>query len=142
MRKLLATLLVTITFITACSPSSPSKSEIEKLVTHELTKDGAGTIREVINFNVKSGELSGNHYTTIVAYDFRFKISLQDLRKQLSAELHQNQASLQEQAKASSSLMTLMFTYGDFKKGDLSHQEEEVIFTKTEKGWQLVSVGE
>jgi len=134
-----AAMLMLMAMLVGCFGGGPSNAEIEKVVKADMSNELSEKLRSVINFNViENKKTDDSHYTVKVSYDLQFKLSFDDVRSQVMAEVRQ--APTADKLNAALFVTSLKDTYGgDFKKDDLYHQEIEVIFAKTDKGWKMAA---
>lgn len=124
--------------LVGCFGGGPSNAEIEKTMITNMHADGSDKLRTIINFNViEKKKTDDSHYTAKVSYDQQFMISFADFRSEVMAEARA--ANGPDKLNAVMMVTAIKESFGDFKKDDLFHQEEEVIFAKTDKGWKMTT---
>ncbi|MFA6900987.1 MAG: hypothetical protein WC256_12365 [Desulfurivibrionaceae bacterium] len=137
-----AVVLMLMAMLVGCFGGGPSNSEIEKAVLTELNGDGAADqLRSVINFNIiEKTKTDDSHYLVKASYDYQFKMSFEDFRSGVIAEVRNAKGA--EKLDAVMTVTEIKDIYGEFKKDDLYHQEIEIVFAKTDKGWKMANTAD
>lgn len=103
----------------------PNDTTLEKAFYSAAQSSKANTILTVDNFAKISGYKKRDQYIAEVSYDIRFISSQQN-------------HTISKDARASGlGLYMLSIDYGQYKVGDISSNQQQVIFIKTHAGWRV-----
>jgi hypothetical protein len=129
-------LLLILLFLSACS-NTPADGDIEKQVRASFQSDGQDTLYEVTSVNKVNGrKTSEGEYLAEVEYTLKFKIGLQQLAVQMQKEIK----GFGDVFEMQMALDMLKVQYGVFKAGDVRTNKQEVLFVKSEQGWQIFTL--
>ncbi|MEC6796838.1 hypothetical protein VXS03_07245 [Photobacterium sp. S4TG1] len=113
-----------IPFLAGCT-EIPNDTILEKAFYSAAQSSKASTILTVDNFVKVSGYKKYDQYIAEVSYDIRF------IQNQ---ETHVISKDAQDSGLG---LHALSMEYGRYKAGDISSNQQQVIFIKTRSGWQV-----
>ena len=131
MKKLAWLLLVLL--LAGCS-GSPGERTIQRQIAQELYKNGGDQIYRLAHFKKLSGYQKEDLYIAEVEYDLIFKKGYEQAAEELKTESKGNPLGA---LGAGVGLFALKLQYGDFKAGEVLHQQERVTLVKTDQGWML-----
>lgn len=122
--KKIITVAITL-LLTGCT-EIPNDTTLEKAFYSAAQSSKANTIMTVDNFAKVSGYIKQDHYIAEVSYDIRFISDHED-----------PQAANEDTVTSGLGLHVLSKAYGKYKRGDISSNQQQVIFIKTSAGWQV-----
>ncbi|OBU14271.1 hypothetical protein AYY19_05920 [Photobacterium aquimaris] len=111
--------------LTGCT-EIPNDTTLEKAFYSAAQSSKANTILTVDNFAKVSGYIKQDHYIAEISYDIRF-ISNQEEQQTVNKDT----------LTSGLGLHALSMEYGQYKLGDISSNQQQVIFIKTSAGWQV-----
>ena len=111
--------------LTGCT-EIPNDTTLEKAFYSAAQSSKANTILTVDNFAKVSGYIKQDHYIAEISYDIRF-ISNQEEQQTVNKDT----------LTSGLGLHALSMEYGQYKLGDISSNQQQVIFIKTTAGWQV-----
>ncbi|OBU19220.1 hypothetical protein CTM88_07820 [Photobacterium aquimaris] len=111
--------------LTGCT-EIPNDTTLEKAFYSAAQSSKANTILTVDNFAKVSGYIKQDHYIAEISYDIRF-ISNQEEQQTVNKDT----------LTSGLGLHALSMEYGQYKLGDISSNQQQVIFIKTSTGWQV-----
>jgi hypothetical protein len=103
----------------------PNDTTLEKAFYSAALSSKASTVLSVDNFAKVSGYKKYDQYIAEVSYDIRF------LQNQESHKIKE------DTRDSGLGLHALSIEYGHYKAGDISSNQQQVIFIKTRSGWQV-----
>lgn len=148
MKRLFAIALCLI--LAACS-GKPSSGDIREMVTQQLINDNNKDWIEIDHFEKVNGfEKDQNTYVVDIKYKVVFKKSLEEIAKEAQQEANNAKPNTGNAAVDSGltglggalagiGVLALQFQHGNFKAGDSFEKTDQVVFIKTDNGWQLGS---
>ncbi|SMY33281.1 hypothetical protein [Photobacterium andalusiense] len=114
-----------ILLLTGCT-EIPNDTTLEKAFYSAAQSSKANTILTVDNFVKVSGYIKQDYYIAEISYDIRF-ISNQEEQQTINKDT----------LTSGLGLHALSMEYGQYKLGDISSNQQQVIFIKTRAGWQV-----
>ncbi|MEC6822938.1 hypothetical protein VXS02_05760 [Photobacterium piscicola] len=113
-----------IPFLAGCT-EIPNDTILEKAFYSAAQSSKASSILTVDNFAKVSGYKKYDQYVAEVSYDIRF------------IQNQENHVISKDTQDSGLGLHALSMEYGRYKAGDISSNQQQVIFIKTSNGWKV-----
>jgi len=130
-----------IVLLAGCS-NKPSESVMADQIEHSINQQFGVEFIEVEDLEKINARKNGDDkYIADLAFDIEYTKSLAEVGAAMREDspAHPNAPQVMTQVLLSSfATMGLKAAFGDFKKGDKKHVENQFTFVKSENGWVLM----